>query len=330
MDLSTNINHNGALLKVQNLKKHYPVRTGNFPLKREMIQAVCGVSFTVQQGKTLALVGESGSGKTTVARLIMRLEQPDDGEVYFEGENILTCNAPSGRRLRRDIQMIFQDPYSSLNPHKTVNQIIGEPLRIHALCSKNDLPENIKMLLASVGLSADIIRNYPHEFSGGQRQRIGIARALAVNPKLIICDEPVSALDVSIRAQILNLLVDLQKNRALTYIFIGHDLSVVKYISDQVAVMYMGKIVELADTNEFYENPLHPYSDALLSATPITSPEQRKGDVVVSADTPSAIKPPTGCRFHTRCKLAERMCAEKEPQFAEISENHSVACHLKS
>jgi oligopeptide transport system ATP-binding protein len=294
-----------------------------------MIQAVCGISFNVQKSKTLALVGESGSGKTTVARLILRLEQPDEGEIYFDGNNVLTCDAHIGRRLRREIQMIFQDPYSSLNPHKTVYQIISEPLKIHALCSKNDIQEHIENLLMSVGLSADIVQNYPHEFSGGQRQRIGIARALAVNPRLIICDEPVSALDVSIRAQILNLLVDLQKNRNLTYIFIGHDLSVVRYISDQVAVMYMGKIVEQADTNDFYEKSLHPYSEALLSATPITSPEQRKENITFTETTLSTIKPLTGCPYKTRCKLAEKLCTEKEPQLRNISETHSVACHLK-
>jgi len=329
MNISSEQNTKDPLLKVNHLRKSFPVKTGAFSKNKNHIQAVSGISFDVERGTTLAIVGESGSGKTTTARIILRLEEPNEGEIFFEGNDILKCGANAGRKLRKEIQMIFQDPYSSLNPHKTVHQIIGEPLMIHEICSKQELNDRISTLLDSVGLSMDIVHNYPHEFSGGQRQRIGIARALTVNPRLIICDEPVSALDVSIQAQILNLLVDLQKNLGLTYIFIGHDLSVVRFVSDQVAVMYMGKIVEIAPTDQFYNRPCHPYSEALLAATPVTDPEMKKKRVVLSADTPSAINPPSGCRFHTRCKLAEKICIEKEPLLSDSPKNHLVACHLR-
>lgn len=329
MDSAQSVIQNGTLLQVRKLKKFFPVKKGAFSRTIGYVQAVCGIDFDVRRQETLALVGESGSGKTTAARILVRLEEPDEGEVLFEGRNILECKGKYLRRLRREIQMIFQDPYSSLNPHLTAEQIIGEPLRIHNICPRRELKDRIVDLLGKVGITADYVKRYPHEFSGGQRQRIGIARALTMSPKLIVCDEPVSALDVSVRAQILNLLQELQENLGLTYIFVGHDLSVVRHVSDVVAVMYLGKIVETARTERFYTNPLHPYSEALLSATPIANPQSKKKRIVLSGDIPSPMDPPSGCRFRTRCPIAEDVCLQEEPHLKESSPGHWVACHFR-
>ncbi len=320
---------NGKFLVVRNLRKFFPVKKGVFSKTVAYIQAVDGVNFEVRRGETLGLVGESGCGKTTTARLLLRLEKPDKGKILFEGKNILEYKDKHSRALRREIQMIFQDPYSSLNPYKTVKQIISEPLRIHNICPRKELKDRIVELLEKVGLPTDYINRYPHELSGGERQRIGIARALTVNPKLIVCDEPVSALDVSIRSQIINLLIELQEHLGLTYILIAHDLSVVEYVSDWVTVMYIGKIVEMAPTVQFYSNPLHPYSEALLSATPIADPIVKKKRIVLSGGVPSPINPPSGCRFHTRCRLAKGVCSRVEPSLKESSPGHWVACHFK-
>lgn len=320
---------NKTLLEVCKLKKFFPVKKGAFSRTIGYIQAVYGINFKVRRRETLALVGESGCGKTTTARILLRLEEPDEGEVLFEGKNILDFKGESLQSLRREIQMIFQDPYSSLNPHMTAGQIIGEPLRIHNICPRKDLKNQIVELLEKVGLTADSVKRYPHEFSGGQRQRIGIARALTMNPKLIVCDEPVSALDVSVRAHILNLLQELQESLGLAYIFVGHDLSVVRHVSNDVAVMYMGKFVEMAPTNWLYSNPLHPYSEALLSSSPIPDPESKKERIILSGDVPSPMDPPGGCRFHTRCPLAKEICSNEEPPLEESNAGHLVACHFR-
>jgi oligopeptide transport system ATP-binding protein len=329
VNFAKEVMRNGTLLEVRKLQKFFPVRKGAFSRTIGYVQAVCGIDFNVRRQQTLALVGESGSGKTTTARILLRLEEPDEGEVLFEGRNILEYKRESLRRLRREIQMIFQDPYSSLNPHRTAEQIIGEPLRIHNICPRRELKDRIVNLLGKVGITADYVKRYPHEFSGGQRQRIGIARALTMNPKLIVCDEPVSALDVSVRAQILNLLQELKESLGLTYIFVGHDLSVVRHVSDVVAVMYLGKIVEMAPTERFYGSPFHPYSEALLSATPIANPHLKKKRIVLSGDIPSPMDPPSGCRFRTRCPIAEDVCSREEPHLKESSHGHWVACHFK-
>jgi oligopeptide transport system ATP-binding protein len=322
---------NGALLKVRNLKKYFPVRGGLFSKVIGYVQAVDGVSFDIKRGETLGLVGESGCGKTTAGRTILRLLEPTAGEVTFEGENIFKLDQEKLRKTRRNVQIIFQDPFGSLNPRMTVGDIVGESLIIHRIAkNKKEKEEKVKDLLETVGLNAGHVRRYPHEFSGGQRQRIGVARALALNPKLVVCDEPVSALDVSIQAQVINLLENLQEQFKLTYLFIAHDLSVVKHISDRVAVMYLGKIVELASTLNLYDNPQHPYTEALLSAVPIPDPTLKRQRIVLEGDVPSPFKPPTGCRFHPRCKYTKPICRQEEPELVDIGNEHYVACHLKS
>ncbi len=317
------------LLEVRDLVKHFPITKGIiFSKQVGAVQAVDGISFDVNRGETLGLVGESGCGKSTTGRMILRLIEATSGSIDFEGRNILELGKDQMRELRKDIQIIFQDPYASLNPRMTVGDIIGEPLYIHKLAKGKEREKRVRELLEVVGLSAFHARRFPHEFSGGQRQRIGVARALAVNPKLIVCDEPVSALDVSIQAQVVNLLQDLQEEFDLTYLFIAHDLSVVKHISDRVAVMYLGKIMELAHKKALYDSPQHPYTQALLSAIPVADPTVKKERVILKGDVPSPINPPTGCRFHTRCPKAMDICKVKEPKWLEVAENHFAACHL--
>ncbi len=321
---------NNVLLKVRNLKKYFPVKGGILSKAIGYVYAVDRISFDIKEGETLGLVGESGCGKTTAGRTITRLLEATAGEVYFEGENIFTLKKEDLRKARRNIQIIFQDPFGSLNPRMTVGDIVGEPLIIHKIAkNKKEKEERVKDLLETVGLNAGHIRRYPHEFSGGQRQRIGIARALALNPKLVICDEAVSALDVSIQAQIINLLEDLQEKFKLTYLFIAHDLSVVKHISDKVAVMYLGKIVELASSYELYNNPQHPYTEALFSAVPIPDPTLNRKRIVLEGDVPNPFNPPKGCRFHPRCKYAKPICSQEEPKLIDINGGHYVACHLR-
>ena len=320
-----------ALLRVKNLKKYFPIRGGLFSREVARVHAVDDVSFDIYPGETLGLVGESGCGKSTTGRAILRLIEPTAGEVTFDGKNVTTLDKRALRGLRKEMQIIFQDPYASLNPRMTVGSIVGEALVIHKLAAtKREREERVVKILETVGLSADHLRRYPHEFSGGQRQRIGIARSLAVNPKFIVADEPVSALDVSIQAQIINLLEDLQKQFGLTYLFIAHDLSVVEHISTRVAVMYLGKIVELAPAKELYTNPKHPYTEALLSAVPIPDPTVKRKRILLEGDVPSPIKPPSGCRFHTRCPIRVPACSEHEQVLKEISPGHWVACQVRA
>lgn len=318
-----------SLLEVKGLYKYFPLHAGLLSRHIADVKAVDGVDFSIAPGETLGLVGESGSGKTTIGRLILRLLTATKGEIYFEGRNVLTLDRHDVRRLRRQMQIIFQDPFASLNPRMSVGEIVGEPLRIHHLATGKAVAERVKELLLLVGLRPYHVNRYPHEFSGGQRQRIGIARALAVDPKFIVCDEPVSALDVSIQAQVINLLEDLQQKFGLTYLFIAHDLSVVRHISTRVAVMYVGKIVELAGRDDLYNYPLHPYTQALLSAIPIPDPSAnaRAKRIVLTGDIPSPVNPPSGCRFHTRCPVAFARCSVEEPAFKPYRNGHWAACH---
>ncbi len=317
-----------ALLEVKNLKKYFPIKKGVFSRTMGQVRAVDGVSFALKRGETLGLVGESGCGKTTVGRSILRLIEPTAGQITFNDQNLLELEREELRRVRASLQIIFQDPFSSLDPRMNVGQIIAEPIRNHLKVSRTEIRNRVAYLMERVGLHPEHIGRYPHEFSGGQRQRIGIARALALNPLAIVCDEPVSALDVSIQAQVINLLAQLQEQMNLSYLFIAHDLSVVEHISDRVAVMYLGRIVELATDKEFYQNPLHPYSQALLSAVPIPDPEIRRKKLVLQGDVPSPINPPSGCSFHTRCPECKEICSRQEPPLQDAGDGHWVACHL--
>ena len=317
------------LLRVENLIKHFPLGGRLFSHEPEVVHAVDGVSFDIAQGETLGLVGESGCGKSTTGRAILRLIEPTSGDVWFDGRNVPRLDAEELRAIRREMQIIFQDPYASLNPRMTVGAIVGEALLIHKLTnSARELEDRVLELLETVGLQPDHLRRYPHEFSGGQRQRIGIARALAVSPRLIVCDEPVSALDVSIQAQVINLLEDLQQKFDLTYLFIAHDLSVVQHISTRVAVMYLGRIVEIAGASELYTSPRHPYTEALLSAVPIPDPEVKRQRIVLKGDVPSPVRPPSGCHFHTRCPRAFERCSVEAPVLKDVAAGHRAACHL--
>jgi peptide/nickel transport system ATP-binding protein len=322
------MNANGNLVQVKNLKKFFPVRSHFFSREKAFVQAVGGVNLSIRRGETLGLVGESGCGKSTLGRLILRLEEPTEGQIFFENEDILQYDSQRLRLLRRQMQIIFQDPYSSLNPRKTVGSIIGEPLIIHQIGLRKEREERVLELMEVVGLRPEHMNRYPHEFSGGQRQRIGIARALALNPKLIIADEPVSALDVSIQAQVLNLLEDLQKEFHLTYLFIAHDLSVVEHISDRVAVMHLGRLAELGQSEDLYRSPKHPYTQALLSANPVPDPALQRKRIILQGEVPSPINPPSGCNFHTRCPYKFEPCPQEVPQFKEIEPHHWVACYL--
>jgi peptide/nickel transport system ATP-binding protein/oligopeptide transport system ATP-binding protein len=326
---STPASPNGApLVSVKNLVKHFPVRGGILYRAIGQVHAVDDISLEIKSGETFGLVGESGCGKTTAGRVILRLIEATSGEVNFQGKNVFSLGGNELKQLRRDMQIIFQDPYSSLDPRMPVGDIIGEGLTIHGIGAKSDRDQAVRDIMALVGLRAQYARRYPHEFSGGQRQRIGIARALVLHPKFVICDEPVSALDVSIQSQILNLLRDLQQQFGLTYLFIAHNLAVVKYISDRIGVMYLGKVVELAVTDEIFRRPLHPYTQALLSAIPQPDPTLKRQRIVLKGDVPSPIHPPSGCRFHTRCPIAQQICHEKEPVFRDMGGGHMVACHL--
>lgn len=325
------MNQNNTLIKVENLTKHFLITQGIL-VQRQIgaVQAVDNISFTIREGETLGLVGESGCGKSTTGRTILQLHRPTSGKVLYRDVDLASIKKEDLRRYRRNIQIIFQDPYASLNPRMTVGNIVGEPLEVHQIGDRKERRERVKDLLNLVGLNPYFINRYPHEFSGGQRQRIGVARALALNPEFIVCDEPISALDVSIQAQVVNLLEELQEKFNLTYLFIAHDLSMVRHIADRTAVMYLGKIVELADRDELYNHPLHPYTQALLSAVPIPDPvkERNRQRVILTGDVPSPSNPPSGCRFHNRCPIAEKICQQKEPEWREASPDHWVACHL--
>lgn len=319
-----------TLLNVENLVMYFPIKRGVFQRTVGHVHAVDDISFRVYKGETLGLVGESGCGKSTTGRAILQLYRPTAGHVFFEDRDLTTMKGEDLRSTRKRMQMIFQDPYASLNPRMTVEEIVGEPLIVHNMAKGREVREMVKELLGLVGLNPAYVDRYPHEFSGGQRQRIGVARSLSLSPSLIVCDEPISALDVSIQAQVINLLEDMQEKFNLTYLFIAHDLSVVRHISDRVAVMYLGALVELASRDELYAKPLHPYTQALLSAVPIPDPavEEKRRRVILTGDVPSPINPPSGCRFRTRCPLAVDICAEKKPEWREVAPEHFVACHL--
>ena len=319
-----------TLLSVKNLKLHFPIKRGVIQRTVGYVHAVDDISFDIRRGETLGLVGESGCGKTTTGRTILQLYKPTAGSVIFDNKDLVTLKGEEMRLMRRKLQMIFQDPYASLNPRMTVEEIIGEPLLVHGIARGTEIRERVKDLLTKVGLNPAYVDRYPHEFSGGQRQRIGVARSIALQPDLIVCDEPISALDVSIQAQVVNLLEDLQRDFNLTYLFIAHDLSMVRHISTRVMVMYLGVGVELANRVDLYENPLHPYTIALLSAVPIPDPfvEEKRKRVILEGDVPSPINPPSGCRFRTRCPLAQQICAEARPEWKEVATDHFVACHF--
>lgn len=320
---------NHVLVKVEGLKKHFPVRRGILQRQVGAVKAVDGVSFEVRQGETLGLVGESGCGKSTTGRVILQLYPPTAGRVYFEGVDLTSLKGEALRQMRRKMQMIFQDPYASLDPRVTVGEIVGEPLEVYGLTRGKETQEKVEHLLKIVGLNPLFASRYPHEFSGGQRQRIGIARALALSPSFIVCDEPISALDVSIQAQVINLLEDLQQEMGLTYLFIAHDLSVVRHISDRVAVMYLGKIMEMADRRTLYGNPLHPYTQSLLSAVPVPDPveEEKRQRIILTGDVPSPANPPPGCPFNTRCPVVMDLCYQEDPEWRQATPGHWVACH---
>ncbi|TXD39382.1 dipeptide ABC transporter ATP-binding protein [Lujinxingia vulgaris] len=317
-----------TLLEVRNLKKHFPIKKGLFNRQVGSVKAVDGISFEVNANETVGLVGESGCGKTTAGRSLLRLLEPTDGEVLYKGQDILKMGPAEMRSLRRNLQIIFQDPFSSLNPRMTIESIIGEAITFHKVAQGPEVREMVEGLLERVGLQPSYITRYPHEFSGGQRQRVGIARALALNPDFIVCDEAVSALDVSVQAQVINLLMDLQQEYNLSYLFIAHDLSVVQHISDRIAVMYLGQIAEFAECDELYENPLHPYTQALLSAIPQPNPRRRAQRIILKGDVPSPMNPPSGCRFHTRCPACFAPCKTVEPRTVEPTPGHKVRCHL--
>ncbi|RNB81714.1 dipeptide ABC transporter ATP-binding protein [Brevibacillus nitrificans] len=316
------------LLVVKNLKKYYPITGGVLGGEIGVVKAVDDVSFTVKRGETLGLVGESGCGKSTTGRSLLRLIEPTAGEVYFDGVNVSALSIEEMRKMRRDMQIVFQDPFASLNPRHNIEKILEEPLIVHGMGSSAERKKRVQEMLEVVGLSSYHARRYPHQFSGGQRQRIGIARALMLNPKLIVADEPVSALDVSIQSQVLNLMQDLQRDLGLTYLFIAHDLSVVRHISDRVGVMYLGRIVELTSSTQLYSNPLHPYTKALLSAVPTPDPDAARERVILQGDVPSPANPPSGCTFHTRCPHVTDECRTTRPHFQDVGDGHFVACHL--
>lgn len=322
-----------ALLDVRNLKKHFPLRRGFFGKDRGSALAVDGVSLYIRQGEALGLVGESGCGKTTLGRCIIRAIDPTDGEIFFESQrfgrvDLAKVDDETMYALRREMHMVFQDPYASLDPRMTVLDIIGEPLRCNGIAKGRDLVDRVKELVQAVGLEVKYLRRYPHAFSGGQRQRIGIARSLAANPRLIVCDEAVSALDVSVQAQILNLLQTLQEQYDLTYLFIAHDLAVIRHVSDRVAVMYVGHIIEMAETDELYRNPKHPYTEALMSAVPKADPERRRERIILSGEAANPVKPPSGCTFHPRCRYAQKRCSTEIPEWRDVGSGHFVACHF--
>lgn len=322
-----NLVNEEIIIKSENLKKYFPIKDSAFSKEKRYVKAVDGISLEVYKGETLGLVGESGCGKSTTGRALIRLFEKTDGNVIFDGQDLYGLSRKELRKMRPRMQMIFQDPYSSLNPRLTVGELIGEALLSHKLCSKEEVKDRVEYTVQRCGLAPYHIKRYPHEFSGGQRQRIGIARALILNPSFIVADEPVSALDVSIQAQIINLMMDLQEENKFSYLFISHDLSVVKHICHRIGVMYLGNLVELAEKNELYNNPLHPYTKALMSAVPIPDPTIKRERIILTGDIPSPANPPKGCKFHTRCPMATERCKAEEPEYKEVLTNHFVACH---